>query len=300
MPGFGFEPREPHQPIILISAAGYETFKFSYSLANEMKRCGKLVDWKRLQGFRKKKESAAQHLGKVVESTLAIHYKMGVDPVETFTKEWEKCKNWSTLEYSEKSSIDNWEGFLRTGQQWMMQLNEQSEKYDFLREGIFGEELKLQDWYKRSPLSYIADWHTRAGGGLLLDIKVTGKVYPQNPPGLASLDPQLATGALVSGIQQVGFLNFVRVVKDPRIQIVRAAVSKDRMHETDLFLREQYDRIVASRFYRTGGTRWPDDACTNCEMLPLCLNMKSEIAETLTKKESRETTDMMNALDEMD
>jgi hypothetical protein len=291
MPGFGFEPRRPDQPLIFTSAAGYETYKMSYSLGEMMSACGQKVDYAKLQGIRQITESAQQHLGKVVESVLGAYYKMGGDPVEMFTKQWEKCKNWTTIEYPDKSSIDDWEGFLGSGQKWFSQLVERGEEFEFLRSGVFSEELLKDPWYNGSPLSYIADWHDKEAG-FMLDIKVTAKAYPQEPAGLASMDPQLLTGALVSGITHVGFLNFVRVVKDPRIQIVEANIKPSRLKDVDTFLREQYDRLRQGRFYRSTGTRWPNDRCVNCEFLPLCLDNPAEAAKTLTTKPAKSAEEM--------
>lgn len=44
-----FRKREEQEPILYVSNAGFELFEFSYSLANEMARCGKYVELKRIK-----------------------------------------------------------------------------------------------------------------------------------------------------------------------------------------------------------------------------------------------------------
>jgi len=162
----------------------------------------------------------------------------------------------------------------------------------------FNEKLTKPDWYKGTPLVYIADAYKP--GEIVIDIKCLGQKFSDEDKykGFVALDPQLRTGALVAGVRRVAFMNFIRAKTNPRIQWKEVTLTEELVTDVDLWLREQHDKLMARKFFRNAGIRFPNTTCTSCSMLPICVDNKPLVAETLRRKEGKDTEAEFASLDE--
>ena len=125
-------------------------------------------------------------------------------------------------------------------------------------------------------------------------MKTAASSYPEDPENYPddptqrwlAMDPQLLTGCLVSGIRRVGFMVFVKTQK-PKIQWLEATVPEDRIKEVDEWLHDQYDKLVAGKFYRRPGWRFPNTHCTFCDVSSACMGNKALASTMLKQRESK-------------
>lgn len=285
-------------PLLYKSWADFPVHRFSYSLASDIDQCGVKTKFSRFQGLAPRIESAALKFGICIEEAIRDHYQFFVDPVSAFKLKWKQYQNFD-LKYSKTDG--SWETLDSTGSYLMKQFLH--EKNDLpIANPEFGvilpRDLK-QTWYNGTRLEYTADCisHTFEGD-LLIDFKTSGRAYTEKEDalGYAALDPQLRTGALVSGIRNVAFIVFVKT-KTPRIQVSYGTVTDFLVEQIDLWLKEQYHKLVEGRLHMRSGIRFPNEQCLNCDFLCKCLGREDIAARNLRQKESKEVEDMFGYLD---
>jgi hypothetical protein len=270
--------------------AGYAQNEFSYTLASEMDKCGHFAKLTRIQGLTAIKESAAFKFGDCVEKAVCNHYASGgkMDAEADFNGRWQVFSK-ADLDFSSRDG--DWNGMLIKGRAIIREFMKQKPNFpDMSKDTTFQEKLVLKDWAPRADLIYYADaLKTDSKGKLLIDIKTAASSYPQDTdnypddPALRwlAMDPQLLTGCLVSGARRVAFMVFVKT-KTPSIQWLEATVTQDRVDEISQWLRDQYEKLVAGKFYRRAGWRFPSTQCQWCDVSSACLGNKA-LAKTLLK-----------------
>jgi hypothetical protein len=293
---------ESKAPLLYTSWASFEVTEFTYSQANDMAKCGMYSKLSRIEGWTDIHERATMQFGNCIEAGVRNYYMNGIDPVQSFADEWARRKKWN-LEYNKKSG--DWSEMDGLGRNLMTQLLASDGKItgDDMQEHslqgfTFNEKLTKPDWYKGTPLVYIADAYKP--GEIVVDIKCLGQKFSDEDKykGFVALDPQLRTGALVAGVRRVAFMNFIRAKTNPRIQWKEVTLTEELVTDVDLWLREQHDKLMARKFFRNAGIRFPNTTCTSCSMLPICVDNKPLVAETLRRKEGKDTEAEFASLDE--
>jgi hypothetical protein len=285
-------------PLLYRSWSDFPVHRFSYSIAKDIDECGVKTKFSRFQGLAPIVESAALKFGICIEEAVRDHYQFFVDPVAAFKLKWKQYEKF-TLKYSKTDG--NWETLNSIGaylmKEFLLQRNDlpiASPEFGV----VLPKDLK-QTWYNGTRLEYTADCisHTLEGD-FLFDFKTAGRSYPEKDEtqGYAALDPQLRTGALVSGIRNVGFIVFVKT-KSPRIQVSYGTVTDFLIEQIDLWLKEQYHKLIEGRLHMRTGVRFPNEQCLNCDFLPKCLGREDIAAQTLRQKESKETEDLLASLE---
>jgi len=278
-------------PSLYKNWANYDQREFSYSLANDLDRCGKYAELTRIQGLTKIVESAAFKFGQVVEASVVHHYQTGADPEAEFNNRWQYWAD-KVLEYGKYDA--NWNTLLIKGRSLMREFLRQKPSLPDLSKAIFSEKMVTKDWTPYSDLIYIADAYMK-DRSLLLDIKTSHakydddeESYPMEYPERrwVGMDPQLRVGALVSGIKKVAFLVFVKT-KEPRIQFLEGVVSDEGVHEINEWLHDQHDKLIARRFYRRTGWRFPNTHCSGCDVFAECVGNQPLARATLKQRESK-------------
>jgi hypothetical protein len=268
--------------------SGNPQHDFSYTLASEMEKCGHYVELTRINGLSKIKESAAFKFGDCVEKAVSNHYASGLDPEADFNTRWQFF-NKVDLDYSDRDG--DWNGLLIKGRAVIREFLREKPNLPDLSKAIFQEKMVLPNWQKRANLIYYADaWTNTPQGKLLVDIKTAGSSYPQDEENYPdnqeqrwlAMDPQLRTGCLVSGIRRVGFLVFVKTAK-PKVQWLEATVRQEYVDEINEWLKEQYERLIAKKFFRQSGWRFPNQRCTFCDVSSACMG-NTALAGTLLKQ----------------
>jgi hypothetical protein len=108
------------------------------------------------------------------------------------------------------------------------------------------------------------------GSRCLLEWKTTASRYPEEPAGLLALDPQLVCYSWVTGIADVAQVVFVRK-RLVEIQYFRTVISDEQREEFGHLVHDSIRRIEAAEFLPHSGIRFPQNPCTSCPYIGLCL-----------------------------
>ena len=277
--------------------ANYPQTDFSYSLASDIDKCLKYTQLTRIQGLAPILEAAAFKFGTAVEQAVSQHYLTGVNAEDEFNARWQFFAD-KKLDYSDRDA--DWNGLLIKGRSLMREFKERKADLPDLSKAIFQEKMTLPAWAPRANLIYIADaWVNTPRGKLLIDMKTAAASYPQEPDSYPddpekrwlALDPQLRTGCLVSGIRRVAFMVFVKT-KQPRIQWLEAVVRQEYVDEINEWLHEQYERLIAKKFFRRAGWRFPSNHCGMCDVSSACLGNTALASTLLKQRESKGFSDI--------
>jgi hypothetical protein len=288
----------PNKPTLYVGWSGYRIQEFSYTLASDMDKCGYYAGATRIEGWTPILENASFKFGQAIENSVVHLFREGVDPVDTFNVEWGRWLN-VPLHYGERD--ESWNNLLQVGRALLRNFSGYHKTLNW-NNVEFGKKLVKNNWYKGADLVYIADVIVDfPGRKQMVDIKTSASSYPdpdkdESIKGWPSLDPQLCVGALVSEIRNVAFLNLVKT-KTPKIQFIEGYVSDYRIADIDDWLKEQFDKLVAKKFYRRAGFKFPNNHCTFCDLLPKCLGNQKGVDETLKQKTKKDTTADLAALD---
>jgi hypothetical protein len=286
-------------PILYKSWSGFPVRKFSFSIAKDVSFCGRYTKLSRFQGLAPIQESSALKFGICIEESIRSHYLLGTDLVEHFVRAWEPFQE-VPMKYSKNDK--DWASLNATGKKMMVLFEQEKDALPILNPefNVTLPRHPEQTWYKGTRLEFLADLISHwFDGEILIDIKTAGQSYPEKPEtvGYAGLDPQLLTGALVSGIRRVAFLVLVKT-REPKIQFHMGEITDANLQEVDEWLIEQYDRLVERRLPMRTGFRFPDNHCTQCAYLQMCLGNEQRAMETLRQKSSSEVEGVIASLDE--
>jgi hypothetical protein len=116
------------------------------------------------------------------------------------------------------------------------------------------------------------------GTHCLLEWKTTASRYPEEPAGLLALDPQLVCYSWVTGIADVAQIVFVRK-RLVEIQYFRTVISDEQREEFGHLVQDSIRRIEAAEFLPHSGIRFPQNPCTSCPYIGLCL-ARPDLTET--------------------
>ena len=206
-------------------------------------------------------------------------------------REWSSHRD-TGPHYSER---DNWERMLQSG----VQLLDRFAQDDRVR--IHQPRRNLQLKFTK-PLAGRNDFvaYVDAVGELdgtrcLLDWKTTASRYPEEPTVLLALDPQLVCYSWVTGIADVAQVVFVRK-RLVEIQYFRTNISDEQRKEFGDLVQDSVRRIEAAEFPPHSGIRFPQNPCTNCPYIGLCLGRPDLTESALVR---RPGADDLGWLDEL-
>ena len=129
----------------------------------------------------------------------------------------------------------------------------------------------------------------------LLEWKTTASRYPEEPHGLLALDPQLVCYSWVTGIADVAQVVFVRK-RLVEIQYFRTVISDEQREEFGHLVQDSIQRIEAAEFLPHSGIRFPQNPCTSCPYIGLCLGRPDLTEAALVR---RPGADDLGWLDEL-
>jgi hypothetical protein len=117
----------------------------------------------------------------------------------------------------------------------------------------------------------------------VIDWKTAAARYPDQPEGLLALDPQLACYSWLSGESEVAFVVFVRK-RLPEIQYLRSSISDQQRREFGQLVEDAVSQIEAAQFLPRSGIRFPQNGCTSCSYLGLCLQNQPLVDSKLERR----------------
>ena len=112
------------------------------------------------------------------------------------------------------------------------------------------------------------------GTRCLLEWKTTSSRYPEQPDGLLALDPQLVCYSWMTGISEVAQVVFVRK-RLVEIQYLRTTIGKEQREEFGQLVENTIRRIESAEFLPHSGIRFPQNPCSTCPYLGLCLGKQA-------------------------
>jgi CRISPR/Cas system-associated exonuclease Cas4 (RecB family) len=251
---------------------------YSYTQLSHYMVCPRKYRYRYIDGWQEKDTRAGMLFGRAFESALAAYFRRQ-DATEVLFKEWSAYQN-TTLDYSRG---DSWPRMLEQG----IKLLELFAQYD--RVDIRYPKRNLQVKISK-PLSstsqfvaYIDAFGYLDGTRCVIDWKTTAARYPDHPEGLLTLDRQLTCYSWLTGESEVAFVVFVRK-RMPEIQYLRATISEERRREFGRLVQDAVAQIEASEFLPHSGIRFPQNGCTSCSYMGLCLDHQSMIDAKLLRR----------------
>jgi hypothetical protein len=197
------------------------------------------------------------------------------DSAAVLFKEWAVYQN-GQLEYSNGTT---WDRMLQQG----IQLLERFAQDDRVR--VRQPRKNSQIKFTRSVskgnefIAYVDAIGHLDGTRCLLEWKTTSSRYPEEPKGLLMLDPQLVCYCWITGISDVAQVVFVRK-RLVEIQYLRTTITDEQRDEFGQLVDDTIRRIESAQFLPHSGVRFPQNPCTSCPYVGLCLG-RHELVDAL-------------------
>ena len=109
------------------------------------------------------------------------------------------------------------------------------------------------------------------------------------------LDPQLVCHSWITGISHVAQIVFVRK-RLVEIQYFRTTITAEHGEEFGRLVDDTIRRIESAQFLPHSGVRFPQNPCTSCPYVGLCLGQQKLVDATLVRRSG----DNLGWLDELD
>ncbi len=251
---------------------------YSYTQLSHHLACPRKYRYRYVDGWQEKDTRAGMLFGRAFEQALGAYFRRQ-DPSEVLFKEWSAYKN-SGLEYTHG---DSWDRMLHQG----IKLLELFAQHDRVEIRYPKRNLQIKVSRPLSPVSqfvaYIDALGYLDGTRCVIDWKATSARYPDKPEGLLALDPQLACYSWLTGEPEVAFVVFVRK-RLPEIQYLRSTITAEQRREFGLLVEDTVAQIEASQFLARPGIRFPQNGCTSCPYLGLCLENQPLINKKLLRR----------------
>jgi len=247
---------------------------YSYTQISQYLNCPRRYRHRYLDGWKEKDTRAAMLFGRAFEEALSAYFRRE-DSAAVLFKEWAVHQE-SKLEYPNGAT---WDRMLQQG----IQLLERFAQDDRVR--VRQPRKNLQIKFARSVskgndfVAYIDAIGHMDGTSCLLEWKTTSSRYPEEPQGLLMLDPQLICYSWITGISDVAQVVFVRK-RLVEIQYFRSTITDEQRQEFGQLVDDIVRRIESAQFLPHSGVRFPQNPCTSCPYLGLCLG-QPELVETM-------------------
>jgi hypothetical protein len=262
---------------------------YSYTQISHYLTCPRSYRHRYQDGWKEKDTHASMVFGRVFEQALASLF-LREDPGAVLFREWSARQN-SQLQYSRN---DSWDQMLRQG----IQLLERFVQDDRIR--VRQPRRNLQVKFTRRIagkddfVAYVDAIGQLDGNRCLLEWKTTSRRYPEEPRGLLSLDPQLVCYSWVTGISNVAQVVFVRK-RMVEVQYLCTTITDERREDFGRLVENTIGQIESGYFLPHSGIRFPQNPCTSCPYVGLCLGRKELVDTTLVRRPG----DMFGLFDEL-
>jgi hypothetical protein len=262
---------------------------YSYTQISQYLSCPRRYRHRYLDGWKEKDTRAAMLFGRAFERALGAVFRRE-DPGAVLFAEWAECQNLA-LHYS---NGDCWDRMLRQG---LMLLNRFCQD-DRIR--IHQPQRNLQIKFNRPVagkndfVAYVDAIGILDGTRCLLEWKTSSNRYPEQPEGLLSLDPQLVCYSWITGIAEVAQIVFVRK-RLVEVQYLRTTITDEQRQEFGHLVDDTVRRIESAQFLPHSGIRFPQNPCSSCPYVGLCLGRQEMVDASLVR---RPGADSLGWLDE--
>jgi len=263
---------------------------YSYTQISQYLTCPRRYRHRYLDGWREKDTRAAMLFGRAFESALAAFFRRE-DSEAVLFREWSACRN-QGLQYSHG---DSWDRMLQQG----IQLLERFCQDDRIR--ILQPRRNLQIKFTRRVskqndfVAYVDAIGRLDGTRCLLEWKTTSSHYPEEPDGLLALDPQLVCYSWITGVAEVALVVFVRK-RVVEVQYLRTTITDEQRQEFRQLVEDTIRRIESAQFLPHSGIRFPQNPCTTCPYVGLCLGRQELVEAALVRRPGAEDLGWLDEL----
>ena len=239
---------------------------YSYTQISHYLTCPRRYRHHYLDGWREKDTRAAMLFGRAFEQALAAYFRHEDATVVLF-REWATCKD-THLEYGKG---DTWDRMLQQGVQLLDRFSQDGRVR--IRRPRSNQQIRITRTLSSGNdfVSYVDGIGELDGTACVLEWKTTSARYSEEPPGVTALDPQLICYSWMTGMDEVAQIVFVRK-RLVEVQYLRATISDEQRREFAALVEDTVRRIESGSFLPHSGIRFPQNPCTSCSFIGLCLD----------------------------
>ena len=250
---------------------------YSYTQISRYLTCPRLYRHRYLDGWQEKDTRAAMLFGRCFEQALAALFRHE-DPAAALFEQWSPCKNLQ-LAYS---GSDTWDHMFQQGIQLLERFTQDGRVQ--IRQPRSHQQIRFTRTLTSGNdfVSYIDAIGELDNLPCVLEWKTSSARYPEEPAGIAALDPQLVCYSWMTGINEVAQVVFVRK-RLVEVQYLRATISDTQRNEFEALVEDTVRRIESGLFLPHSGIRFPQNPCTTCSFLGLCLDHRDLVDGRLTR-----------------
>jgi hypothetical protein len=251
---------------------------YSYTQISQYLSCPRRYRHRYLDGWQEKDTRAAMLFGRAFEQAVAALFRRE-DPAAVLFEQWGVSKDMG-LTYS---GNDTWDRMLQQGVQLLERFTQDG------RIRIRRPRSTQQIQFNRTLgsgnnfVSYVDAIGELDGTPCVLEWKTTSARYPEEPAGISALDPQLVCYSWMTGIDEVAQIVFVRK-RLVEVQYLRATISDEQRKEYATLVEDTVRRIGSGLFLPHSGIRFPQNPCTTCPFIGLCLDKPDLVEAALVRK----------------
>src|ERR1039458_5174554 len=263
---------------------------YSYTQISQYLTCPRRYRHRYLDGWREKDTRAAMLFTSAIRPALGAYFRRD-DPGAVLFAEWSACKR-QDLHYSHR---DSWDRMLRQGIMLLTRFCQDD------RVRVRQPRRNLQIKFTRAVgekndfVAYIDAIGNLDGKRCLLEWKTSSSRYPEEPDGLLALDPQLVCYSWMTGIAEVAQVVFVRKSL-VEVQYLRTTISDEQRQEFGHLVEGTIGRIESAQFLPHSGIRFPQNPCSSCPYVGLCLGKPALINIALERRPGAENLGWLDEL----
>ena len=263
---------------------------YSYTQISHYLTCPRRYRHRYLDGWQEKDTRAAMLFGRAFEQALAAYF-LREDPAAALFREWSTCQNLG-LQFTHG---DTWDRMLQQGIQLLDRFCQDDRI--LIRQPRRNLQIKFVRpvLNKNDFVAYIDAIGKLDGTGSLLEWKTTSSRYPEQPEGLLALDPQLICYSWITGISDVAQIVFVRK-RLVEVQYLRTKITDEQRREFSQLVEDTIRRIESAQFLPHSGIRFPQNPCSSCPYIGLCLGKPQLVEGALVRRPGAEQLGWLDEL----
>jgi hypothetical protein len=251
---------------------------YSYTQISQYLSCPRRYRHRYLDGWQEKDVRAAMLFGRAFEQAVAALFRHE-DPAPALFEQWAACKSLDLV----YSGNDTWDSMLQQGIQLLERFVQDGRVQVPRPRSQQQVQVTRKLAFSNSFVGFIDAIGELDGIPCVLEWKTSSARYPEEPAGLAALDPQLICYSWLIGIDQVAQVVFVRK-RTVEVQYLRASISDQQRQEFELLVNDSVQRIESGLFLPHSGIRFPQNPCTTCPFVGLCLEQRDLVETMLVRK----------------
>jgi CRISPR/Cas system-associated exonuclease Cas4 (RecB family) len=263
---------------------------YSYTQISQYLTCPRRYRHRYLDGWKERDTRASMLFGRAFERALGALF-LREDPGAVLFDEW-SARQSQPMHYSNR---DSWDRMLRQGITLLTRFCQDD------RVRVCQPRRNLQVKFTRQVagsndfVAYIDAIGKIDGKRCLLEWKTSSSRYPEEPEGLLALDPQLVCYSWMTGIAEVAQVVFVRKSL-VEVQYLRTTITEEQRQEFGRLVESTIRRIESADFLPHSGIRFPQNPCSSCPYVGLCLGKQEMADAALVRCPGADSLDWLNEL----